>query len=62
MQHTKHGGVNADRVVTIRLSSETHRALRMVAARQDKTVSSLLREQAQEITGRNGRPTYREDY
>jgi predicted transcriptional regulator len=60
MQHTKHIGGNADRVVTIRLSSETHRALRMLAARNDKTVSSLLREQAEQITGRNGRTTYRD--
>ncbi|MEX3789632.1 hypothetical protein [Paraburkholderia sp. BR14374] len=40
----------ADRVVTIRLSSDTHRAMRLLAARNDMTVSSLFRAQAEAMT------------
>ena len=55
-----HHGDRAERVVTIRLTPETHRAVRMMAARQDMTVSAFFRTYAEQATGRSGKPTYRE--
>ncbi len=36
--------------VSVRMSEETWRAMRILAATQDKTVSSMLREHAEQLT------------
>ncbi|MCE4541384.1 MULTISPECIES: hypothetical protein [unclassified Caballeronia] len=60
MTHKHHNGGNAHAVVSVRMTPETHHAMRLLAAHSDKTVSRILREYAEQITGRSGRPSFRD--